>query len=116
MNYRNGKDVLPPRLLKELQHYIQGELVYVPKLESKRAPWGEVSGSRKLIARRNEEIFKSYCGGLSATELASAYHLSIDSIRKIITKMRSAARHSEQKQAVNGGFSSAGTLNSSYRS
>ncbi|MBP1999019.1 Mor family transcriptional regulator [Paenibacillus shirakamiensis] len=95
MNYRNGKDVLPPRLLKELQHYIQGELVYVPKLDTKRAPWGEVSGSRKLIARRNEEIYHAYCGGHSAPELAASYHLSIDSIRKIITKLRSEARRRE---------------------
>ena len=92
MNYKNGKDVLPPRLLKELQDYIQGELIYIPKCDQKRALWGEISGSRKLIARRNEEIYHSYCSGKDAEKLAEAYHLSIDSIRKIITKMRSAHR------------------------
>jgi Mor family transcriptional regulator len=92
VNYKNGKDVLPPRLLKELQDYIQGELIYIPKCDQKRALWGEISGSRKLIARRNEEIYSSYCAGNAAEELAEAYHLSIDSIRKILTKMRSAHR------------------------
>ncbi|AWB45680.1 hypothetical protein DCC85_16720 [Paenibacillus sp. CAA11] len=92
MNYRNGKDVLPPRLLKELQDYIQGELVYIPKVSQKRALWGEISGSRKAIAKRNQEIYQAYLEGQSAEELAGSYHLSIDSIRKIITKMRCASR------------------------
>lgn len=92
MNYKNGKDVLPPRLLKELQDYIQGELVYIPKCGNERALWGEISGSRKLIARRNEEIYNSYCEGSDVEKLAESYHLSIDSIRKILTKMRSAHR------------------------
>ena len=41
MSYKNGKDFLPPSLLKELQNYIQGELVYIPKIEQTRAGWGE---------------------------------------------------------------------------
>lgn len=99
MNYKNGKDVLPPRLLKELQDYIQGELVYIPKCGNERALWGEISGSRNLIAQRNKEIYNCYCTGSGAEELAEAYHLSIDSIRKILTKMRSAHRL-EQAQAL----------------
>lgn len=88
MNYKNGRDVLPPSLLKELQSYIQGELVYIPKPHNQRAGWGEKSGSRMLIARRNEEIYLSYSGGCSVAELERQFHLSGESIRKIVVKMR----------------------------
>lgn len=88
MIYKNGKDVLPPSLLKELQSYIQGELVYIPKLQSERAGWGEKSGTRTMIAQRNEEIYRSYTKGCSVSELERQFHLSTESIRKIIVKLR----------------------------
>ncbi|RIU93492.1 CD3324 family protein [Oceanobacillus picturae] len=88
MQYKNGKEVLPPNLLKEMQKYIQGELIYIPKKKSQRAGWGEVNGSREIIAQRNEEIFKMSREGTSLEELEQMYNLSIDSIRKIIYKTR----------------------------
>ncbi len=88
MNYKNGRDVLPPSLLKELQKYIQGDLIYVPKAAEKRANWGEVSGTRKLLAERNKEIFLFYTNGWSVADLERKYHLSGESIRKIIVKAR----------------------------
>ena len=88
MNYKNGRDVLPPSLLKELQKYIQGDLIYVPKPAEKRANWGEVSGTRKLLAERNKEIYLFYTNGWSVADLERKYHLSGESIRKIIVKAR----------------------------
>ncbi|KGE18243.1 CD3324 family protein [Paenibacillus wynnii] len=90
MSYVNGKDVLPPGLLEELQGYIQGELLYIPRKSEQRVKWGENSGSRKEIADRNEEIFCSYRSGNSLPELQQKYHLSEESLRKIISKMRLA--------------------------
>lgn len=80
----------PPGLLKELQGYIQGELLYIPKKTEERVRWGENSGSRKEIANRNEEIFSCHRKGDSVAELQKKYHLSEESIRKIISKMRLA--------------------------
>lgn len=88
MNYKNGRDVLPHSLLIELQKYIQGDLIYIPKPGDQRASWGEVSGTRKLLAERNKEIFQSYSNGSSVAELERRYHLSSESIRKIIVKAR----------------------------
>lgn len=88
MSYKNGKDFLPASLLKELQQYIQGELVYVPKMEKTRAGWGENNGTRKLIEKRNREIFHMYNSGSSVLDLIQRFHLSEDSIRKIIVKTR----------------------------
>ncbi|MCT1905281.1 CD3324 family protein [Oceanobacillus sojae] len=88
MSYKNGKEVLPPHLLKELQKYIQGELIYIPKQNNQRAGWGEANGSRLALAKRNEEIYRSYREGQSFEELEQTYNLSIDSIRKIVYKTR----------------------------
>jgi len=90
MSYKNGKDFLPARLLKELQEHIQGELIYIPKkTEQKRAGWGENNGTRQIIERRNKEIYGLYKNGKSVSELIDLYHLSEDSIRKIILKTKS---------------------------
>ncbi|MBD2863489.1 MULTISPECIES: CD3324 family protein [Paenibacillus] len=88
MSYKNGKDFLPPSLLKELQKYIQGELVYIPKIGQTRAGWGENNGTRTLIEKRNREIYQLYKNGSSVVELIQRFHLSEDSIRKIIVKTR----------------------------
>jgi Mor family transcriptional regulator len=91
MSYKNGKDVLPPSLLRQLQEYIEGEIVYIPKKDQrKRAGWGENNGARLLIERRNKEIYRQYRNGSTMIELIQSYHLSEDSIRKIIVKTRRA--------------------------
>lgn len=87
MEYKNGREVFPHSLLKELQQYIQGELIYIPK-SKQRAGWGEINGSRQLITRRNNEIYGLYMEGWSFEELEQEYNLSIESIRKIIYKTR----------------------------
>ncbi|MCU9614935.1 CD3324 family protein [Caldibacillus lycopersici] len=87
MQYKNGKEVLPDRLLDEIQNYIQGELLYIPKKEQ-RAGWGEVNGSRHQIASRNREIYQLYVNGYTMGQLERKYNLALDSIRKIIYKMR----------------------------
>lgn len=86
MGYKNGKDVLPLELLHELQKYIQGELVYIPREDNSRAGWGENNGTRTAIRERNEEIYSLYLQGSRVQELVDQYHLSEDSIRKIIVK------------------------------
>ena len=86
MAYKNGKDVLPKRLLEELQQYIQGEIIYIPRKEKVRVPWGEMSGTRSYIDERNNEIFKLYRKGMSIHDLGKYFSLSQDSIRKIIYK------------------------------
>jgi Mor family transcriptional regulator len=89
VNYKNGRDVLPPRLLSELQQYIQGELIYIPKpAAARRAGWGELSGARRQLAERNEQINFHYSSGWSIEELEQEFHLSGESIRKIIVKTR----------------------------
>lgn len=103
MGYKNGKDILPPGLLKQLQDYIQGEIIYIPKKDQTRAGWGENNGTRQSIQRRNVEIFHLYENGSTVTELIRQFHLSEDSIRKIIVKTRGLAAVQVQQETVSTG-------------
>lgn len=85
MIYKNGKEILPAELLIELQKYVQGELIYIPKKEPTRAGWGQLNGTRATIRLRNREICKLYTEGLPVPDLIRRFHLSEDSIKKIIT-------------------------------
>ena len=83
MNYKKGPDVLPDRLLKEIQEYIDGSLVYIPKKSSK-AGWGYLSGARQLIDQRNKKIISLFEHGETIIELAETFHLGDDTIKKIV--------------------------------
>lgn len=83
MKYKNAQDILPDRLLKELQRYVSGETLYIPSVCEKK-PWGETSGAREYYKKRNEEIRQKHRGGAAIEELAGEYHLSVESIRKIL--------------------------------
>lgn len=91
MKYKNAKAVLPTWLLKELQEYVCGEIIYVPGMESSRAAWGEANGTREKYVERNTEIISLHRSGESVSELAERYHLSEYSIRKIIAGCRKEA-------------------------
>ena len=84
LRYRNGKDVLPPELLDEVQKYLCGELLYIPKKEAAKASWGELSGSKNVVHKRNVRIAAQYRSGTSVAELIHEFCLSEASIRKII--------------------------------
>lgn len=83
MKYKNAQEILPDKLLKELQKYISGGSIYVPNIESKKQ-WGEQSGARCYYKQRNEEIRENHKNGKSLDELSFEYGLSIESIRKIV--------------------------------
>lgn len=82
MKYENASDIIPEKLLKEIQKYAAGKLLYIPT-EDKRA-WGEKSGYRDQLQRRNIMIRNKYANGVTVSELADKYFLSLDSIKKII--------------------------------
>jgi len=85
MKYRNAQDILPDRLFKELQRYAPGETLYIPSPDNKK-PWGETSGAREYYKKRNAKIREKYRNGSDMETLADEYHLSVDSIRKIVAK------------------------------
>ena len=88
MNYKNGKDILPTELLDEIQKYISGEMIYIPKRTNSKARWGQLSGMRHQVNSRNTEIRESYRNGVSVNELTESFCLSESSIKKIIYNSR----------------------------
>ena len=85
MKYKNASDILPDKLLKELQRHAAGEMLYVPA-ESGRKRWGEGSGARKFYSERNEEIRRRFFSGEKLEALADHYALSEETLRKIVYK------------------------------
>ena len=84
MSYVNAVECLPPELISELQKYVQGGLLYVPRPEAQAAPWGCRSGARSRLEARNHEIRSKKTAGLTIERLADEYSLSPDAIRKIL--------------------------------
>ncbi|CAG7614231.1 CD3324 family protein [Paenibacillus allorhizosphaerae] len=78
-------DILPEELLKEVQKYIHGAMIYVPKPEGvRRKGWGEKSGSRKYMIQRNNDIRLQFSKGATIEQLSEQFFLSCDSIKKIV--------------------------------
>lgn len=82
MQYKNGKDIFPERLLKQIQKYVSGELIYIPSMEKKK-DWGEVSGYKKILQKRNYDIQLKFRNGVTFDQLAEEYCLSYETIKKI---------------------------------
>jgi hypothetical protein len=83
MKYVNAAEILPDKLLKELQRYIEGEVLYIPKASNKKE-WGSTSGSRLFYQKRNEEIKRLYKAGYSIEVLVGDYNLAYSTIKKKI--------------------------------
>ena len=83
MKYENAKDILPEGLLAEVQRYASGKLLYIPKMESIKK-WGEVSGYREKLNKRNAQICNMYSAGKSIMEIAEEFYLSPETVKKLV--------------------------------
>lgn len=86
MEYINGAKLLPSPLLKKLQQYVQGELIYIPVPDKNHMGWGCKNGTRQMIEERNRDIYIKYIEGASIDDLTALFNLSHESIRKILYK------------------------------
>lgn len=84
MKYVNADLIFPEELLKEIQKYVHGGLVYIPKPEESRKKWGENSGGRRYLNLRNHEIRQKFSAGMTIDQLSGQFCLSFDSIKKIV--------------------------------
>lgn len=83
MKYKNAAEVLPERLLLEIQNYIDGEILYIPKKNAKKQ-WGTLNGTKHFYIKRNQEIVDLFNEGTTISDLAQQYHLAENTIKKII--------------------------------
>ena len=56
MGYKRADEILPEYVLKILQEYAGGELLYVPKKERDRKRWGTGTGMGERLRLRDETI------------------------------------------------------------
>ena len=83
MKYKNAAEILPEKLLRELQNYSGGDILYIPKAGAK-AGWGAESGSKDYYLERNQVIKTLHRDGKSVDELAQQYGLSVSTIKRIL--------------------------------
>ena len=86
MKYLNANEVFPKELLLEIQKYVSGKAVYVPNSENERKKWGQSTGIRNAISKRNYEMKVKMKKGFSIEELSKEYNLSFETIKKIVYK------------------------------
>ncbi|GLY10834.1 CD3324 family protein [Bacillus badius] len=84
MKYVKATAVLPENLIAEIQKYVQGETIYIPKPKSSYEKWGARSGGRQLIDERNAAIRKAFRNGETIPQLADDYCLSVETVKKIV--------------------------------
>lgn len=95
MSYVNAEDVLPKHLVEEIQKYVDGQLLYIPRKNENSMSWGEKNGTKIKLAERNQMILELYYSGKSITELCEAFYLSKKRILGIIHEGKSDRKKTE---------------------
>lgn len=84
MGYRRAEEILPMEVIEIIQRYVDGENIYIPRIEKHRKPWGSNTVIRKELMDRNEMIWTDYQNGDNVKTLAMNYFLSEKSIQRIL--------------------------------
>lgn len=84
MKYYKAELILPDQLLAEIRAYVPEGMLYISKPDKPRRRWGELSGARARIDRRNAQIRARHKRKESVEHLAETYHLSVESIKRIV--------------------------------
>ena len=84
MPYLKAENHLPPDLVIEIQKYVHGVQIYIPGKSEERKKWGEKNGTKDKLRSRNAQIVNLKNNGHSINDLADYFHLSADSIKKIV--------------------------------
>jgi DNA-binding NarL/FixJ family response regulator len=84
MKYVKATNILPKELISEIQKYIQGETIYIPKPKTTYEKWGARSGGRRAIQERNSAIKEAFKKGKTIHQLADDHFLAVETIKKIV--------------------------------
>ena len=98
MGYLKADDVLPRNLIEEIQKYVSGQMIYIPKSSEKSLSWGEKNGTKERMAERNQTIVRRYYSGETVAALSKEYYLSEKRIQGIIHAYESSKKEND------GGF------------
>lgn len=88
MKYENAQNILPKNIIELIQEYVDGKYIYIPRKSDNKKSWGESSGSKEELYKRNIEIFYKYNNNYSIKNLSKEYHLSESSIKRIVRNLK----------------------------
>lgn len=86
MSCQNAIELLPKELLEQVQEYIDGRVIYIPKKQENKKQWGENTDTKQFMSSRNFQIRLDFRNGMSTRQLAEKYFLSQKSIQRILKK------------------------------
>lgn len=84
MSYQNLIDLLPKELIEQVQEYVDGKVIYIPKKTSNKKQWGENTDTKQFLASRNCQLFLEFKNGMSIKQLSEKYFLAEKSIQRIL--------------------------------
>ena len=84
MSYIKAEEILPEELIRQIQKYVDGVYIYIPRKPGTRHAWGQETDYKAELRARNDRIRSDYAAGTSVTALSQKYHLSEKSIRRIL--------------------------------
>lgn len=88
MSYKKATHILPQELLEQVQQYVDGEFIYIPRSAENKKNWGSATSTRKELKVRNAQIYAEYLEGETTSVLAERYFLSAKSIQRIVGQMK----------------------------
>lgn len=88
MGYAKAFDILPAEMVWQIQQYIDGGVLYIPRKEACRKAWGAGTCTKRELAQRNARIYSDFKTGVPIVQLAQTYHLAEKSIQRILRQER----------------------------
>ena len=84
MNYQNSTNLLPKELIEQIQKYVDGKVIYIPKKQINKKHWGENTDTKQVLASRNSQIYSDRQNGMTIKQLSEKYFLTEKSIQRIL--------------------------------
>ncbi|MCI9078393.1 MAG: hypothetical protein HFH68_05620 [Lachnospiraceae bacterium] len=85
MSYINANTILPVELIENIQKYVNGVNLYIPKVPEEKSA---CSSYKQETNKRNQEIYGLFMQGMTVKDLAVKFYLSDKSIYRILGKMK----------------------------
>lgn len=84
MSYKKADELLPAELVRQIQEYVDGTSIYIPRREENRQHWGHGTNFKAELTLRNQAICREHAAGVPTAVLAAKYHLSKKHIQRIV--------------------------------
>lgn len=88
MDYQNSTNLLPKELIEQIQKYVDGKVIYIPKKQINKKHWGENTDTKQVLSSRNRKICSDRQNGMSIKQLSEKYFLTEKSIQRILRKKK----------------------------